>query len=165
MCSLDFVHAKGFLRALENGGDASKQHLLKQVRPAYGEGKLETTLSTNVANRKINPKAGVLLAKQGLQLENIIHREGPVRTDTLLKRIAGLRKLVDKYKNLDATNWITQTFGRRFVVEDGVVRLKPREAPAPPAPPAPEKDMGQKAGFASMDFFARKQAERLAKKK
>ena len=84
------------------------------MRPPYGDGKFESTLTTNVANRKIGTKASKLLQNQALQLENLIHREGPVAVDSLGKRITGLKKLVAKYKNLTESNWVTQTFKKRF---------------------------------------------------
>jgi len=160
-----YVHSKGHLRALERGeGGEDQEFLLKQVRPAYGDGRFESTLTTNVANRKIGTKASTLLQNQALQLENLIHREGPVAVDSLGKRITGLKKLVAKYKNLTESNWVTQTFKNRFVVEGGQVKLKPRKVPAPPPPPAPEKDYGQKAAFASMSFFEKMAAKRAAEK-
>jgi hypothetical protein len=130
--------------------------LLKQVRPAYAQGKFESSLTTNPVNRKIGTKATSLLQNQALQLENLIHREGGVPVDQLVKRITGLKKLVGKYKNLTESNWVLQTFKNRFAVEGGVVKLKPRKVRAP------EKNYGQKAGVASMDFFAQQAAKRKA---
>ena len=154
-----YVHSRGHLRAMEAGqGGQAHEFLLKQVRPARAEGKFESTLTTNPVNRKIGTKATSLLQNQALQLENLIHREGGVPVDQLGKRITGLKKLVDRYKNLTESNWVLQTFKNRFVVEGGVVRLRPRKVRAPP----PEKDYGQKAGVASMDFFAQQAAKRKA---
>ena len=152
-----YVHAKGHLRAMEAGqGGQAHEFLLKQVRPAYAQGKFESSLTTNPVNRKIGTKATSLLQNQALQLENLIHREGGVPVDQLVKRITGLKKLVGKYKNLTESNWVLQTFKNRFAVEGGVVKLKPRKVRAP------EKNYGQKAGVASMDFFAQQAAKRKA---
>jgi hypothetical protein len=139
-------------------GGQAHEFLLKQVRPAHAEGKFESTLTTNPVNRKIGVKATSLLQNQALQLENLIHREGPVPVDQLGKRITGLKKLVGKYKNLTESNWVLQTFKNRFVVEGGVVRLRPRKVRAPP----PEKDYGQKVALASINFFAQQSAKRTA---
>ena len=60
-------------------------------------------------------------------------------SDTLLKKITGLKKRVDKYKNLTDTNWVTHTFKKKFIVENGQVKLRPRtkaQAPEPPPQPA-----------------------------
>ena len=97
-----------------------------QVRPAYAEGKFLSTLTTDVTKRKINTKATTLLRNQALQLEKLIHKEGPVQAATLLNRISGLRNLTQKYKNLTEDNWVTKTFGNRFVVEGGQVKLNPQ---------------------------------------
>ena len=136
----EFVWSKGHLAALKRGeSGAEYEHLLKQVRPAYAEGgKFLSTLTTDVTKRKINTKATTLLRNQALQLENLIHKEGPVQAATLLNRISGLRKLTQKYKNLTEDNWVTKTFGNRFVVEGGQVKLKPPRARAPAAPAAPK---------------------------
>ena len=166
-----FVRSKGWKAAIERGesGDGY-EHLLKQVRPAHGDGKFLSTLTTEPRNQKFNAKAQHLLKSQALQLENLILRSGPVATDTLLKKITGLKKLVDKYKNLTDTNWVTQTFKKKFIVENGQVKLRPRtKAQAPEPPPQPAQSYsasrtGEKQGLASLSFFARKQAERAAAK-
>ena len=138
------------------------------MRPAYGNGKFESTLTTDVRNTKFNAKAQNLLKNQALQLENLILKEGSVPTDALLKKITGLKKLVDKYKNLTDTNWITQTFKKKFVVEGGRVKLRPPRTRAP-EPPQPAQTYsasrtGEKQGAASLSFFAAQQAKRAAAK-
>ena len=48
----------------------------------------------------------------------------------LQRRIPGLKRAVGRYKNLTDTNWLTKVYKDKFVVEDGVVRLKrPGSAP------------------------------------
>jgi hypothetical protein len=61
-----------------------------------------------------------------------LHNEGALSTESLLQRITGLRKLTQKYRNLTPENWITKTFGKKFAVEGGQVRLKRPPAPEPP---------------------------------
>jgi hypothetical protein len=163
-----YVWSKGHLASITRGeGGHAHEFLLKQVRPAYGDGKFESTLTTDVRNTKFNAKAQNLLKNQALQLENLILKEGSVPTDALLRKITGLKKLVDKYKNLTDTNWITQTFKKKFVVEGGRVKLRPPRTRAPEPPPAQTYSSartGERQGVASMSFFAAQQAKRAAAK-
>ena len=107
-----------------------------------------------------------MLKNQALQLENLILKEGSVPTDSLQRRITGLKKLVNKYKNLTDTNWITQTFKKKFVVEGGQVELRPPKVKPPEAPAQTYSSArtGEKQGSASMSFFAAQQAKRAAAK-
>jgi hypothetical protein len=131
-----YVFSRGHMAALKRGQNGEDhEYLLKQVRPAYAEGKMQSTLTFDVANRKIGTKAAPLLRTQALQLENLIHKSGPVPVDQLEKKLSGLRKLTQKYKNLTADNWITQTFKKKFVIEDGLVKLRPPKPPPARAPP------------------------------
>jgi hypothetical protein len=58
-------------------------------------------------------------------------KDGALKTSELQRRVPGLKRAVGKYKNLTDTNWITKVYKDKFVVEDGVVRLKrPASAPA-----------------------------------
>ena len=58
-------------------------------------------------------------------------KDGAMKTSELQRRVPGLKRAVGKYKNLTDTNWITKVYKDKFVVEDGVVRLKrPASAPA-----------------------------------
>ena len=136
------------------------------MRPAYGNGKFESTLTTDPKNTKFNAKAQNLLKNQALQLENLILKEGSVPTDALLKKITGLKKLVNKYKNLTETNWIEKTFKKKFVVEGGRVKLRPPKVKPPEAPAQTYSSArtGEKQGVASMSFFAAQQAKRAAAK-
>jgi hypothetical protein len=132
-----YVWSKGHLAALKRGESGEEyEHLLKQVKPAYGNGKFLSTLTTDVGNRKINAKAQTLLKNQALQLENEIRKSGPVPVDSLLKRISGLRALTQKYRNLTSDNWITQSFKKKFVIENGQVKLRPPRAAAAAPPEA-----------------------------
>jgi len=129
-----YVRSKGWLAALKRGESGEDhEYLLKQVRPAFGDGgKFLSQLTADVAKTKIGPKAKPLLKSQAQQLENILHNEGALSTESLLQRITGLRKLTQKYRNLTPENWITKTFGKKFAVEGGQVRLKRPPAPEPP---------------------------------
>ena len=54
-----------------------------------------------------------------------------MKTSELQRKVPGLKRAVGKYKNLTDTNWISKVYKDKFVVEDGVVRLKrPGSAPA-----------------------------------
>jgi hypothetical protein len=114
-------------------GGHDHEFLLKQARPAYGNGKFLSTLTVDPKNQKFGTKAQNLLKNQALQLENLILKQGAVPVDTLLKKITGLKKLTDKYKNLTDTNWITQTFKKKFIVEGGQVKGITRPPGMPPA--------------------------------
>jgi hypothetical protein len=59
-------------------------------------------------------------------------KDGALKTSELQRRVPGLKRAVGRYKNLTDTNWLTKVYKDKFVVEDGVVRLKrPASAPAP----------------------------------
>ena len=51
-------------------------------------------------------------------------KDGAMKTSELQRRIPGLKRAVGKYKNLTDTNWLTKVYKDKFVVEDGVVKLK-----------------------------------------
>jgi hypothetical protein len=162
-----YVWGKGHLASIMRGeGGHAHEYLLKQVRPAYGNGKFESTLTTDPKNTKFNAKAQNLLKNQALQLENLILKEGSVPADDLLKKITGLKKLVNKYKNLTETNWIEKTFKKKFVVESGQVKLRPPKVKPPEAPAQTYSSArtGEKQGLASIIFFAAQQAKRAASK-
>ena len=63
------------------------------------------------------------------------------RLDDLFRKIPGLRRKVQKYRNLTNTNWLEKAYKDKFEIQDGRVRLKGSAAPAPAAPapafPAP----------------------------
>jgi hypothetical protein len=162
-----YVWSKGHLASIMRGeGGHGHEYLLKQVRPAFGNGKFESTLTTDPKNTKFNAKAQNLLKNQALQLENLILKEGSVPTDSLQRRITGLKKLVNKYKNLTDTNWIEKTFKKKFVVEGGRVKLRPPKVKPPEAPAQTYSSArtGEKQGLASMSFFAAQQAKRAAER-
>ena len=170
-----YVRSKGWKASMERGdGGEGHEHLLKQVRPAYGNGKFESALTLDPKSQKFGAKAQHLLKNQALQLENLILKQGPVATDTLLKKITGLKKLTDKYKNLTDTNWITQTYKKKFVIEGGQVKLRPPKvrdiapdipediAPVVYQPPPPMDQKGKSLFAALMRKSKDEKAARLA---
>jgi hypothetical protein len=72
-----------------------------------------------------------VLKNQAQSLELQLMKDGALKTSELQRRVPGLKRAVGKYKNLTDTNWLTKVYKDKFVVEDGVVRLKrPASAPA-----------------------------------
>ena len=110
--------------------------LLKQAIPATkGQFQEELTLDTDVVQKQT---AKAALKPQATTLENLLYREGSVATDDLFRKIPGLRRKVQKYRNLTNTNWLEKAYKDKFEIQDGRVRLKGSAAPAPaPAAPAP----------------------------
>ena len=139
------------MKELEQGrtGEGYKT-LLKQARPAtVGQLQEKLTLDTDKINTK--PQATNVLKNQAQALENLLLKEGSVATSELEKKLTGLKRYVKKYKNLTEDNWL-KVFKDKFVVQDGIVRLKNNpsssssQALAPPAP-AP------KAKLKGADYF------------
>ena len=57
-------------------------------------------------------------------------KDRSMRPSELQRKAPGLKRAVGKYKNLTDTNWLTKVYKDKFVVEDGVIRLKRASAPA-----------------------------------
>ena len=138
-----YVYTKGHRAAVARGDmKEAEQHqvLLKHARPATA-GKFETALVTEANKSKLTETR--LLQGQALHLENVLLREGSISVADIPKKLPGFRRLKRRIKNLTDTSWITKHYNKRFVIQDGEVRLRsrpsepaPRE-PAPPAAPAP----------------------------
>ena len=98
-------------------------------------------MDTDKINTK--PQAKTVLKNQAQALENLLLKEGSVSTNELTSKLTGLKRYVKKYKILTEDNWL-KVFKDKFVVQDGIVRLKNNPSsssrPAPPAPivPAPK---------------------------
>jgi hypothetical protein len=148
----EYVYQKGFVKELQQGrtGEGYKT-LLKQARPAtVGNLQEKLTLDTDKINTK--PQAKTVLKNQAQALENLLLKEGSVSTNELEKKLTGLRRYIKKYKNLTEDNWL-KVFKDKFVVQDGIVRLKNNPSsssrPAPPAPPIP----APKAKLKGAEYF------------
>jgi len=112
--------------------------LLKQARPAT-VGQLQEKLTLDTDRIHTKPQAKTVLKTQAQSLENLLLKEGSLTVEDLTKKISGLRRATKKYKNLTETNWITKAYKDKFVIQDGIVRLKnmPSSSSIPLAPPAP----------------------------
>ena len=132
MVNSDYVHAKGYVKALEKGRGDEYSTLLKQAIPATpGQFQEKLTLDTDIVQKQT---AKAALKPQATTLENLLLKEGSVSTGDLFKKIPGLQRKVRKYRNLTNTNWLEKAYKDKFEIQDGRVRLK--GAPAPPPRPA-----------------------------
>ena len=132
MVNSDYVHAKGYVKALEKGKGDDYSTLLKQAIPATpGQFQEKLTLDTDIVQKQT---AKAALKPQATTLENLLLKEGSVSTGDLFKKIPGLQRKVRKYRNLTNTNWLEKAYKDKFEIQDGRVRLK--GAPAPPPRPA-----------------------------
>ncbi len=146
----DYVHAKGYRRALETGkNEDDYTTLLKQAIPATkGQFQEKLTLDTDIVQKQT---AKAALKPQATNLENLLLKEGSVATADLFKKVPGLRRKVRKYRNLTDTNWLEKAYKDKFEIQDGRVRLKgsaPAQPPAPPPQPAPAAK--KKTDFAAL---------------
>lgn len=137
----DYVHAKGYRRALETGKNEDDYNtLLKQAIPATkGQFQEKLTLDTDLVQKQT---AKAALKPQATTLENLLLKEGSVATEDLFKKVPGLQRKVRKYRNLTNTNWLEKAYKDKFEIQDGRIRLR-GSAPAHPAPapqplPAPQ---------------------------
>ena len=95
MVNSDYVHAKGYLKALEKGKGEEHSTLLKQAIPATkGQFQEKLTLDNDVVQKQT---AKAALKPQATTLENLLFKEGSVATDDLFKKIPGLKRKVRKY--------------------------------------------------------------------
>ena len=139
MVNSDYVHAKGYLKALEKGKGDEYSTLLKQAIPATpGQFQEKLTLDNDIVQKQT---AKAALKPQATTLENLLLKEGSVAADDLFRKVPGLRRKVRKYRNLTNTNWLEKAFKDTFEIQDGRVRLKgaassSSSAPPPPAQPA-----------------------------
>ena len=127
----EYVYHKGFKNELSKGRTGENyKTLLKQAQAATpGQFKEKLTLDTDKVHSFNQVKQ--VLKNQAQSLENQLLRDGAIKTSELQRRVPGLKRAVGKYKNLTDTNWISKVYKDKFVVEDGVVRLKrPASAPA-----------------------------------
>ena len=140
----EYVYHKGFKNELSKGGTGENyKTLLKQAQAATpGQFKEKLTLDTERVHSFNQVKQVLKTQAQSLELELL--KNGAMNASELQKRIPGLKRAVGRYKNLTDTNWLTKVYKDKFVVEDGVVKLKrPGSAPAsnssaPVGPPARE---------------------------
>jgi hypothetical protein len=126
----EYVYHKGFKNELSKGRTGENyKTLLKQAQAATpGQFKEKLTLDTDKVHSFNQVKQ--VLKNQAQSLENQLLRDGTMKTSELQRRVPGLRRAVGKYKNLTDTNWISKVYKDKFVVDDGVVRLKrPGSAP------------------------------------
>jgi hypothetical protein len=103
--------------------------LLKQAQAATpGQFKEKLTLDMNKVHSFNQVKQVLKNQAQSLELQLI--NNGTMKTSELQQKVPGLKRAVGRYKNLTDTNWLTKVYKDKFVVEDGVIRLK-RPASAP----------------------------------
>ena len=136
MVNSDYVHAKGYLKALEKGKGEEYSTLLKQAIPATpGQFQEKLTLDTDIVQKQT---AKAALKPQATTLENLLLKEGSVATDDLFRKLPGLKRKVRKYRNLTNTNWLEKAYKDKFEIQDGRVRLKLPAAAQGAAPPPPQ---------------------------
>jgi hypothetical protein len=126
----EYVYHQGYTAALERGENGEdKTTLLKQARPAApGTGGFKELLTTTGKITTL-PMGKQALKNEALALENILLKQGSLDVADLGRRIPGLRRKVDRFSNMTETNWITRLYQDKFVISDGIVRLK-RAAPS-----------------------------------
>jgi hypothetical protein len=140
----DYVHAKGYLKALEKGKGEEYSTLLKQAIPATpGQFQEKLTLDTDIVQKQT---AKAALKPQATTLENLLLKEGSVATDDLFRKLPGLKRKVRKYRNLTNTNWLEKAYKDKFEIQDGRVRLKGAASSSSSAPPLPAQP-GLPAGY------------------
>ena len=129
----EFVYHQGYTAALERGENGeNKTTLLKQARPAApGTGQFLGLLTSDTSKITTLPMGKQALKNEALALENILFKEGRLEVADLPRRIPGLRRKVDRFSNMTTSNWITRLYKDKFVITDGVVRLKRAVAPRP----------------------------------
>ena len=126
-----YVYHKGYLDEIAKGRSGENYTtLLKQAQAATpGQFKEKLTLDTQKVHNFNQVKQ--VLKNQAQSLELQLLKDGAMKTSELQRRVPGLKRAVGKYKNLTDTNWITKVYKDKFIVEDGVVKLKrPGSAPA-----------------------------------
>jgi hypothetical protein len=135
----EFVYHQGYTAALERGENGeNKTTLLKQARPAApGTGQFLGLLTSDTNKITTLPMGKQALKNEALALENILFKEGRLEVADLARRIPGLRRKVDRFSNMTTSNWITRLYKDKFVITDGVVRLKRAVAPRPRPSSAP----------------------------
>jgi hypothetical protein len=126
----EYVYHKGFKNELSKGGTGENyKTLLKQAQAATpGQFKEKLTLDTERVHSFNQVKQVLKTQAQSLELELL--KNGSMNASELQRRIPGLKRAVGRYKNLTDTNWLTKVYKDKFVVENGVVRLK-RSGTAP----------------------------------
>ena len=134
----EYVSHQGYTAALERGENGEdRTTLLKQARPAApGTGGFKELLTTTGKITTL-PMGKQALKNEALALENILLKQGSLDVADLGRRIPGLRRKVDRFSNMTETNWITRLYKDKFVITDGVVRLKRAVAPRPRPSSAP----------------------------
>jgi hypothetical protein len=134
----EYVYHQGYTAALERGENGEdKTTLLKQARPAApGTGGFKELLTTTGKITTL-PMGKQALKNEALALENILLKQGSLDVADLGRRIPGLRRKVDRFSNMTTSNWITRLYKDKFVITDGVVRLKRALAQRPRPSSAP----------------------------
>ena len=141
----EYVYHKGWKNEVAKGRSGEGYTtLLKQAQAATpGQFKEKLTLDTQKFHNFNQVKQALKNQAQSLEIQLL--KDGAMQTSELQRRVPGLKRAVGRYKNLTDTNWLTKVYKDKFVVENGVIRLKrPASAPAsssgPPAsnagPPA-----------------------------
>jgi hypothetical protein len=121
----------------KGGSGDNYKTLLKQAQAATpGQFKEKLTLDMNKMHSFNQVKQVLKNQAQSLELQLI--NNGSMKTSELQQKVPGLRRAVGRYKNLTDTNWLTKVYKDKFVVEDGVIRLK---KPAPAAAPKPTETL------------------------
>ena len=152
MVNSDYVHAKGYLKALEKGKGEEHSTLLKQAIPATkGQFQEKLTLDTDIVQKQT---AKAALKPQATTLENLLLKEGSLATDDLFKKVPGLKRKVRKYRNLTNTNWLEKAYKDKFEIQDGRIRLRGAAPPPPPPPPPPPQPAPKPAAKKKTDFAA-----------
>jgi hypothetical protein len=126
-----YVYHKGYLNEISKGRSGENYTtLLKQAQAATpGQFKEKLTLDTEKVHSFNQVKQ--VLKGQAQSLELQLLKDGAMNTSELQRKVPGLKRAVGRYKNLTDTNWLTKVYKDKFVVEDGVIRLKrPASAPA-----------------------------------
>jgi hypothetical protein len=131
----EYVYQKGYTNELAKGGSGdSYKTLLKQAQAATpGQFKEKLTLDVNKMHSFNQVKQVLKNQAQSLELQLI--NNGTMKTSELQQKVPGLKRAVGRYKNLTDTNWLTKVYKDKFVVENGVIKLKRASAPAISAAP------------------------------
>ena len=135
----EYVYEKGVTRALERGESDEPYKTLKHHAIPATAGKFLTDLVPS--QRKLLGLSALLKKKtqnQALELENILLREGEISVKDVPKRIKSLSRVKTRV-GASGTAWI-KAHKDRFVIQDGVIRLKnhPSQGSRPPI----EEEMG-----------------------
>ena len=127
----EYVYHKGYVNEISKGRSGENYTtLLKQAQAATpGQFKEKLILDTEKVHSFNQVKQ--VLKGQAQSLELQLLKDGAIKTSELQRKVPGLKRAVGRYKNLTDTNWLTKVYKDKFVVENGVVRLKrPGTAPA-----------------------------------